>query len=133
MTSTHSHSKERHASQDSLVLALSITGVLFVVELVAGFLTNSLVGPLLTIAFTLIYYDLRVRKEGFDLQLMMTSLGASPDPNQACSLVCKMYSLRTVSSAMFCCSLCTRFSVLTSGRSVAQSPCICRVIKLMLC
>jgi len=42
MTSTHSHSKERQASQDSLILALSITGVLFVVELVAGFLTNSL-------------------------------------------------------------------------------------------
>jgi cobalt-zinc-cadmium efflux system protein len=42
MTSTHSHSKERHASQDSLVLALSITGVLFVVELIAGFMTNSL-------------------------------------------------------------------------------------------
>ncbi len=39
-----------------------------------GFLSTSLVGPLLTIALTLIYYDQRVRKEGFDLQLMMATL-----------------------------------------------------------
>ena len=38
------------------------------------FLSTSLVGPLATIALTLIYYDQRVRKEGFDLQLMMASL-----------------------------------------------------------
>jgi hypothetical protein len=42
-----------------------------------GFLSASLVGPLLTIALTLIYYDQRVRKEGFDLQLMMASLEPS--------------------------------------------------------
>jgi hypothetical protein len=46
---------------------------------VGAFLGTSFVGPLLEIAFTLIYYDERVRKEGFDLQWMMTSLegGAS--------------------------------------------------------
>lgn len=38
------------------------------------FLSTSLVGGLATIALTLIYYDQRVRKEGFDLQLMMASL-----------------------------------------------------------
>jgi hypothetical protein len=32
------------------------------------------VGPLATIAMTLIYYDVRVRKEGFDLQLMMATI-----------------------------------------------------------
>jgi hypothetical protein len=32
------------------------------------------VGPLVTIAFSLVYYDERVRKEAFDLQLMMTTL-----------------------------------------------------------
>jgi hypothetical protein len=42
------------------------------------FLSTSLVGPLATIALTLIYYDERVRKEGFDLQLMMASLQAGP-------------------------------------------------------
>ena len=46
----------------------------------AGFLRNVLVGPLLTIALTLVYYDLRVRKEGFDLQLMVAALG---DPGSA--------------------------------------------------
>ena len=43
-------------------------------QAVGGFLTASVVGPLLTIALTLLYYDQRVRKEGFDLQLMMSTL-----------------------------------------------------------
>ena len=43
-------------------------------QAVAGFISTSLVGPLITIALTLIYYDQRVRKEGFDLQLMMSTL-----------------------------------------------------------
>jgi len=38
------------------------------------FLSTCLVGPLLTIALTLVYYDQRVRKEGFDLQLMMSTI-----------------------------------------------------------
>jgi hypothetical protein len=46
----------------------------YVLISVAAFLTQSLVGPLLTIALTLLYYDERVRKEGFDLQLMMANL-----------------------------------------------------------
>jgi hypothetical protein len=49
----------------------------------AGFLRHVLVGPLLTIALTLVYYDLRVRKEGFDLQLMVAALGdvgSAPPP-----------------------------------------------------
>jgi hypothetical protein len=32
------------------------------------------VGPIGTIAFSLVYYDQRVRKEAFDLQLMMSTL-----------------------------------------------------------
>jgi len=45
-----------------------------------NFASTSLVGPLLTIALTLIYYDERVRKEGFDLQLMMSTLeGGAPN------------------------------------------------------
>lgn len=43
--------------------------------LAAGaFIGTSLAGPLLTIALTLVYYDARVRKEAFDLELMMRSL-----------------------------------------------------------
>jgi len=47
-----------------------------VASLVATFISQILVGPLATIAFSLVYYDERVRKEAFDLQLMMTTLDA---------------------------------------------------------
>ncbi len=50
---------------------------------VGTFVSTSLVGPLLTIALTLIYYDQRVRKEGFDLQLMMTALQPGSQPPAA--------------------------------------------------
>lgn len=54
--------------------------------LVSTFVSECLVGPLATIAFSLVYYDERVRKEAFDLQLMMTTLDAPtlpPTPPQA--------------------------------------------------
>jgi hypothetical protein len=41
---------------------------------IGSFISTSLVGPLMTIALTLLYYDNRVRKEGFDLQLMMATM-----------------------------------------------------------
>jgi glycerophosphoryl diester phosphodiesterase family protein len=48
---------------------------------VGTFLTQCVVGPLMTIALSLMYYDERVRKEAFDLQHMMASLdGATPGP-----------------------------------------------------
>ncbi len=52
---------------------------------VTGGVGGAISGPLLVIALALLYYDTRVRKEGFDLQLMMDSLdeadpaGARPD------------------------------------------------------
>ena len=52
-----------------------------IVSLVAGFIAQSLVGAVGTIAFSLVYYDERVRKEAFDLQLMMTSIDASALPS----------------------------------------------------
>src|SRR5215469_18216689 len=39
-----------------------------------SFISQCLVGPLMTIGFSLLYYDERVRKEAFDLQLMMSNL-----------------------------------------------------------
>ncbi len=54
--------------------------------LASTFVSECLVGPLATIAFSLVYYDERVRKEAFDLQLMMTTLDGtalSPSPAQA--------------------------------------------------
>jgi uncharacterized membrane protein len=50
--------------------------------LVSAFIGQCLVGPLVTIAFSLVYYDQRVRKEAFDLQLMLTTLDA-PVPQSA--------------------------------------------------
>jgi hypothetical protein len=47
-----------------------------VASLGAAFISTCLVGPLATIAFSLVYYDERVRKEAFDLQLMMETLDA---------------------------------------------------------
>jgi hypothetical protein len=46
----------------------------------SGFLTETLTGPLLTIGLSLLYYDLRIRKEGFDLQVMLASLDQSTPP-----------------------------------------------------
>lgn len=42
---------------------------------VASFLAGTLAGPVSTIAVALLYYDERVRKEAFDLQLMMQTMG----------------------------------------------------------
>ncbi len=45
---------------------------------VGNFLAGILVGPFLLIATSVFYYDLRVRKEAFDLQLMMNPSGNVP-------------------------------------------------------
>ncbi len=45
---------------------------------VGNFFASALVGPVLTIATSLLYYDLRVRKEAFDLQMMMGALDGTP-------------------------------------------------------
>lgn len=52
----------------------------------ANFISQVLVGPIGTIAFSLMYYNLRVRKEAFDIQHLMASLGpetASGAPSAA--------------------------------------------------
>ncbi len=50
---------------------------------VATFIAGSLTGPLATIGISLLYYDERVRKEAFDLQLMMSSLDTPGLPSVA--------------------------------------------------
>ncbi len=47
---------------------------------VGNFFGNVLVAPVSTIGFALFYYDLRVRKEAFDLQMMMKAIGGDPLP-----------------------------------------------------
>jgi hypothetical protein len=55
--------------------------VLLTVLMQAGnFIGSVLVAPVSTIGFALFYYDLRVRKEAFDLQMMMQAIGADPMP-----------------------------------------------------
>lgn len=64
----------------SLVLQ-RVSPIWQIASLAATFISECLVGPLATIAFSLIYYDERVRKEAFDLQLMMKMLDAQPATN----------------------------------------------------
>ena len=45
---------------------------------IGNFIATVLVSPVLTIATAVFYYDLRVRKEAFDLQLMMHPSGSIP-------------------------------------------------------
>lgn len=52
----------------------------------ATFVAYTLSFPISTIAISLVYYDQRVRKEAFDLQLMMESLGQGPDQAVAAPL-----------------------------------------------
>jgi hypothetical protein len=49
----------------------------------SGFIVGLLTGPLASIALALVYYDERVRKEAFDLQLMMSNLAQEAPLSQA--------------------------------------------------
>jgi len=55
-------------------------GVLFLQHF-ASFVSQVLAAPIGTIAFSLMYYNLRVRKEAFDIQHLMASLGTNPAPS----------------------------------------------------
>jgi hypothetical protein len=48
-----------------------------IVAQITAFIGTTLVGPLGMIAFTIAYYDQRVRKEGFDIQFMMQGVQQS--------------------------------------------------------
>jgi hypothetical protein len=45
---------------------------------IASFVATTVVEPVLTIATTVFYYDLRVRKEGFDLQMLVNAVPVAP-------------------------------------------------------
>jgi hypothetical protein len=50
---------------------------------VIGFFTNTLLGPIWATGIALLYFDQRVRKEGYDIEWMMQAAGlASPDTLQ---------------------------------------------------
>jgi hypothetical protein len=45
---------------------------------IGSFVVSTIVGPLATIALSLVYFDERVRKEAFDIQYMMQFLPQAP-------------------------------------------------------
>lgn len=55
-------------------------------QLTVAALTDMLVYPLFGIASTLIYYDVRIRKEGFDLEMMAKAQPPSTTPSTAVSV-----------------------------------------------
>ena len=59
---------------------LSIAATIWIY--LAEFIGGTVAGPIATIALVLVYYDQRVRKEAFDLQMMMDALGQAV-PQQA--------------------------------------------------
>jgi hypothetical protein len=50
-----------------------------ILSAVSGAIGNTLSGPIMIIGLALLYYDIRIRKEGLDLQLMMEALDGAPD------------------------------------------------------
>lgn len=52
-------------------------------QYVASFLSRTLANPIASISAALIYYDQRVRKEAFDLQLMIDAIGPPSPPATA--------------------------------------------------
>ena len=48
-----------------------------------SFLVGAAIGPVMTIAFSLLYYDQRVRKEAFDIEHMMSALGPAEGSSSA--------------------------------------------------
>jgi hypothetical protein len=60
-----------------------VSVILQIWSIIAGFLAGTLAGPIGTIAIALVYYDQRVRKEAFDLQLMMEAIGPPSQPQAA--------------------------------------------------
>jgi hypothetical protein len=66
----------------------SIVRTLTALMQVANFFVGVLVTPVVTIATSIFYFDLRVRKEAFDLQVMMNPLDMGvPAPRSATTLL----------------------------------------------
>ncbi len=55
--------------------AVAMTPIIGVLNAILTFMIESLVTPILSISLSLMYYDERVRKEAFDIHLMMSALG----------------------------------------------------------
>ncbi|HEY3238117.1 MAG TPA: hypothetical protein VGL92_01040, partial [Acidimicrobiia bacterium] len=51
----------------------------FTVGALANILSDVITTPFVAAVFVLVYFDLRVRKEGFDLQLLAQAMGPLPE------------------------------------------------------
>jgi hypothetical protein len=71
----------------------------------------SATAPLFMIGFALAYYDLRVRKEGFDLQLMMSNLDATQPRGDGAQTLSREYAPLADASLLGMCLL----TLLTAG------------------
>jgi hypothetical protein len=68
----------------AVATASHMTVFVTTVLLVSGqFVATTLAAPIATVAMVLVYYDQRVRKEAFDLQLMMEAIGQAPQTQAA--------------------------------------------------
>lgn len=65
---------------DALKSHQTLSFGMIILENLSAFVSQVLVGPIGTIAFSLMYYNLRVRKEAFDVQHLMASMGSQPPP-----------------------------------------------------
>jgi hypothetical protein len=54
-----------------------------IIQQIVGFFTNSFIGPMYATGLTLFYYDQRVRKEGFDIEMMMDAAGMTAPSAEA--------------------------------------------------
>jgi hypothetical protein len=52
-----------------------------IATVIGSTLSNAITTPYLAAVLTILYFDMRVRKEGFDLQLMAGEMGAPHDPD----------------------------------------------------
>lgn len=59
-------------------MVIGMAGGTSVVSRVIGDVLAALIFPMVAVVTTLLYYDLRIRKEGFDLEVMARELGDAP-------------------------------------------------------
>lgn len=69
------------AQADALKIHQTLSIGMQFLQYLCAFIAQVLVGPIGMIALSLMYYNLRVRKEAFDIQHLMASLGTSPAPS----------------------------------------------------
>jgi hypothetical protein len=64
-----------------MVMALKPSWSVMILGRLLESIGQILSAPILMIAFTLLYYDSRIRQEAFDLEMMAQNLGVSPGPS----------------------------------------------------